>query len=414
VIVGLGSVGAYELPTVFTFSAATPGVLFAFISGFDNDEFATVTIETNSLEERLFPTEEKRRLHAAALSFFTGASTLVEWGFTCPFTTIAAPECALLFGATGALTLRLGFALNQMALDPADPNFTTIASPMFPPIPAFPNSAYAPALLAMWNNESQAIGYLSAAYVSMNRAQGAFEAGDEKWRLQQIAAVSDYMDKAAERLSNEITLRQQFQAAWSAAGLPTATASPAQLAAMETRVQAQGLPEPITSALTNMGADAGLIQQFTRLMIVQDVSTAAGSFPANLTRTDLISPLQEYLSNRLQLVNVEALARGINLRSAGTVPIRIVASPGFDARSQVSVTTLHFGRLGTEDSVRNCHSAQPNVDPSGSTPASSKDLVCLISIQDAGLRPDDLQGVLTGKTTDGRDLRGVARLFIKH
>lgn len=418
VIPGVGSVSTHALETTLQYRASdvgVPGVLTAYISGFDGDESATITIARNSLEERLFPTEDKLRMHKAAQNFLSAAALATEWAFTCPFTTIAAPECLAIFGTTAALGVKLGLTLNQIAShDPSDPHFNAIAQPKFPRVLALSNSAYAPALNAVFANESQVIGYLEAASVSMDRAQGAFEAGDETWRLRQIEAMVAYMDKTAQLLDQDLTLRAKFIETWTSAGFPSATASAGDILNMEANVSAQGLPPSMLAAFSLMGESDATIERARRLMTVQSTDDSAGTFPNDWLRPSLVTMLQDYLRQRAQIVGVRISNQTIHLRSAAAVPVRIVATPSFNPREEVDVTSLRFGSTGAEDSLSNCRLASIFDDVRRIGRGRDKDLVCLFRIQDAAFTAKDTQGILTGRTVKGQSLRGVARLPLQN
>jgi len=91
----------------------------------------------------------------------------------------------------------------------------------------------------------------------------------------------------------------------------------------------------------------------------------------------------------------------INPGSQGTVPVAILSNSTFDARSQIYVNSLTFGRTGTESSLAFCDSGGEDVNGDGLL-----DLVCHFYTQKTGFQIGDIQGVLKGLTSDGDLIRG--------
>jgi pimeloyl-ACP methyl ester carboxylesterase len=83
----------------------------------------------------------------------------------------------------------------------------------------------------------------------------------------------------------------------------------------------------------------------------------------------------------------------INLQSSGTIPVAIMSSPTFDAPSQVGVSSLTFGRTGTELSLAFCNQDGEDVNGDGLL-----DLVCHFNAPKTDFTVGDTQGVLKGKT----------------
>ena len=91
----------------------------------------------------------------------------------------------------------------------------------------------------------------------------------------------------------------------------------------------------------------------------------------------------------------------INTKSMGKIPVAILSTSEFDAPLMVDTTTLTFGKTGDETSLAFCNEKGSDVNDDGIL-----DLVCHFNGQDTGFQPDDVTGILKGKTTDGLDLEG--------
>ena len=84
----------------------------------------------------------------------------------------------------------------------------------------------------------------------------------------------------------------------------------------------------------------------------------------------------------------------------GMIPVAILSTHRFDARSEVDQKSLTFGRTGDEDSLATCHAKDINDDDSG-------DLVCDFRTESTGFQCGDVQGVLRGERLDGTTLEGL-------
>ena len=94
---------------------------------------------------------------------------------------------------------------------------------------------------------------------------------------------------------------------------------------------------------------------------------------------------------------------GINLGSLGKIPVAILSTADFDART-VNPLTVRFGRTGTEASP--VHWALEDVTGDGTL-----DLVLQFLTQTTGIQPGDTQVVLMGRASDGSPFRGFATIL---
>jgi hypothetical protein len=86
----------------------------------------------------------------------------------------------------------------------------------------------------------------------------------------------------------------------------------------------------------------------------------------------------------------------INLRSRGTVPVAILSTTDFDARTMVDRTSLTFGAAGDETSLASCNNKGSDVNHDGLL-----DLVCQFHIQLTGFQPHHVLGILKGNIVGG-------------
>jgi len=97
----------------------------------------------------------------------------------------------------------------------------------------------------------------------------------------------------------------------------------------------------------------------------------------------------------------------LNPKAKGVLPVAILSNAEFDALT-VDHYSMTFGSNGDEKSYVRC--LKPGIDVNAD---GRPDLVCHFDNEMAGWQADDLEGVLKGKTKDGKAFKGTARLKVK-
>src|SRR5215471_17629092 len=284
-------VSAYAQTRSLSFQATQDGETITIsIQGADGDESASVTVDLN--QRKRFTQQQKDALAKASADLNTQAAAATVIAALC----LAIPDpsitkiCAFGFGLTAGAVWLLSALLNRLALDPSDPNFTVIALPV---TPAFEQvvaggsvtQAEADSINALLTNLTQSIGLAQAAITSINRANGAADAGNSFWETQQLQAAAQYAQQLSSLLGAQPVLRANFVAALQAANFAPLQVSIFDALNFESNVSFSGLPAFLVNDLTSLGADADTINQVTQLAIVQDVNAMAGTFASNLTDT---------------------------------------------------------------------------------------------------------------------------------
>ncbi|MHC4611936.1 MAG: hypothetical protein ACYS7M_16510 [Planctomycetota bacterium] len=82
--------------------------------------------------------------------------------------------------------------------------------------------------------------------------------------------------------------------------------------------------------------------------------------------------------------------------SQGKIPVAILSSPDFDARTELDTASLTFGRTGDEESLSRCNRSGEDINGDGLL-----DQICHFKTRDAGFQCGDTEGVLRGQTVDG-------------
>jgi DNA-binding beta-propeller fold protein YncE len=117
--------------------------------------------------------------------------------------------------------------------DPPDPNYKVIATPSPPSLgrilagKSF-SQAEASAVDNVLAQDETTIGIVNAMRISVDRAQGAAEAGDGVWTARQESAISTYAGQLQLALTKEAALRSQALSTLRAGNFPSLNVSPQQ------------------------------------------------------------------------------------------------------------------------------------------------------------------------------------------
>jgi hypothetical protein len=167
--------------------------------------------------------------------------------------------------------------------DPPDPNFTVIAQPITPFLSTQPVTAaqaggqrQADAINALLTNAEQAIGVGRALLTSIQRAWGAFNAGDAFWEAQQTQAARQYAKQLAGLLYVEPQLLSGVRDAFQVAGAQQPRLTTGDVAQFQAQVGRDGLPSQLVQSLTDLGFDRTALDQIRQEILGQDPSIVAG------------------------------------------------------------------------------------------------------------------------------------------
>lgn len=417
----------YFQPSTLTLPPATSaGSVTASIAGADGDESATITVRTSQGCSTVVPTpmpsppgcpvqaltpDQKRKALAigtASAAIGAGLTTSSVTGLLCG---PGAPVCVGVLEGSGILLAAAnGYYAGSKGIDPPDPNFTVIAQPQIPivpPVVAQPGitQAMATALNALNTNNIKVIAFAQAAITSMNRAQGAADAGDGVDEAAQFQAEQSYSDTLDTLITAEPGLLADLQNAWVASGAGTVTVTPLDVLISELTVIENGLPPSVTQLLSQAGLDNSAIQLLTGFFFTLDINQASGVFPAKLTDPSLQNAIQAYLATLAIPVAID-VKPAINPNSSGKTPVAILSTPTFDAPAQIDQTSLTFGRTGDEQSFAFC-SGSGDVNGDG-----LPDLVCHFTTNLTGFQPGDTVATLKGATKSGRRVKGTDNVVI--
>jgi hypothetical protein len=100
-------------------------------------------------------------------------------------------------------------------------------------------------------------------------------------------------------------------------------------------------------------------------------------------------------------------AAKIDLKKKKDVKVAILGSRDFPV-SEIDTSSLTFGAVGNEKTLRKCKSRTKDVNRDG-----EPDLECKFSLRHSGFSKHSLEGVLNGQTSDGRSFSGADLVEVK-
>jgi hypothetical protein len=276
--------------------------------------------------------------------------------------------------ALAALYLSEAQSYTNLANDPPDPNFTVIATPTVPSLslqPLTTGSGFSSQLVNDLNslllNLEQQIALLRVIPTTINRVSGAVVAGNAFWQAQQARAAQNYASQLIPLLQTELTLEAALTNDFTAGGA-VFTFSSNDVANALNLVKQNGLPPGVTTALAQLGLDAGEQAAALQTVLSTDPALVAtlgnGAFPQALSDSSFISATNTAINAFAELaaappsnsltpsltVNIagDYSAAGIGLRgkTGGTITIS-----GIPNGASVQKAFLYWGMLDNNEHV---------------------------------------------------------------
>jgi Ca2+-binding RTX toxin-like protein len=260
------------------------------------DYHATVYIY-DGVDQNRFTKEQKASYTLGAI-YYTGLAAFFTLLATEVAATVTLAPLALQLGRLAFLSGIIAVGFSKLALDPPDPNFTTIAEPITPSLSQQPFTAtdfgsqqLADAANALIANQTQWIGVAQALQTSLDRADGAVAAGDEAWQKQQEQAAQKYTLALGALTDPQTQLFADFFNAYQAAGLPAINLTVSDIIDYQNQLRANGLSPEMIQTLTELGADSATQQEILQNLLTVDpnqvASVGGGVFPNTLIDSSL-------------------------------------------------------------------------------------------------------------------------------
>jgi choice-of-anchor C domain-containing protein len=246
----------------FTFTWPLGGPIPAFIPG---DYKATVkwqahngnglstayaTVVTKAMTIRLEPavvklgTETKCEMNKEVWKYATRALDLREHADQIRE---GCPKCASYLDSVAAGDDTMAELAADLAMDPPDPNFTTMPTAVAPATPDIQagdgvSAAAASAFRDLNALQAEAFGQGRAAVSAIERAQGARAAGDSTWESRQSVAAAGFLTALATQLERMPTASEALASQLAASGIPNPTADQARAQAVAANARRNGPP----------------------------------------------------------------------------------------------------------------------------------------------------------------------------
>ena len=166
------------------------------------------------------------------------------------------------FGVDMAIVMYATVESYGQAFDPPDANYTTIVDPRKSTNSISKTSRLGP-LRDLLRSELEVSSLKAAEAISRNRADGAELASDWLWADRQLTAAADYAARAAEAESRTIWLQSLV---FDSLSDPPGAITQSVLDDLE----ANGIPEPISSAMQRAGFGDDEIERMRQAIIAQD------------------------------------------------------------------------------------------------------------------------------------------------
>ena len=143
------------------------------------------------------------------------------------------------------------------------------------------------------------------------------------------------------------------------------------------------------------GAGAGTLAAIDNVYVALNACE-----PFELDEAQLGEALPEVMPVSID-IKPGSFPNSINPKSGGRIPVAVLSAAGFDAPLEVYVSSLTFGRTGTEQSLAFCNSRPEDVNGDGFV-----DLICHFDTRLTGFQSGDTEGTLNGRTVSGTPLTG--------
>ena len=309
--------GDFAHVAVFDVSIPLPGPYTAVVTwstdGLDNSPvdsppafFVVVPLPQNP---QLTPQQEAAAAHISN-ELWKVAASLAAAAVTAPDIPLvgtgglAGTGAALTFGVSGGVSAWMAAQWGNVSGDPPDPDYTEIA----PSDPvdvgqlvaggSMTNPSDIAAVNAYLSQLGADAGLTNAYSVSIDRASGAADAGDETWREKQMAAANSDLTALLNLLSQDSSLRAAAVAALQNAGYnPSLTES--DITAAQVDAATNGVNAQVASYLHGIGMPDSAIAQLPGEILQLDPTADSGSvLPAEMIQdpAEAASEIASYAS----------------------------------------------------------------------------------------------------------------------
>lgn len=184
------------------------------------------------------------------------------------------PPFALALGLYAGVVGLGNIGFDICADDPPDPDYQALFTPTLPRVHVRSGKdltrSAARALNRMIANSTRAGAYTIAWVRSLEKAQGAAQAGDDEWVTRHRAAAADYARTAAAALERDLPRRKAARQALAHAGFDHFKITAGQVRRWQRQVRQGGLPTEMTRVLRQAKVDDQAIKILGRELTAVD------------------------------------------------------------------------------------------------------------------------------------------------
>jgi hypothetical protein len=251
------------------------------------------------------------------------------------------PECAETAEAAVLSADAAELVCTIVALDPADPNFTVVAQPVFAPIPTLPKGIdeyVVETFNLLVRNENMQLGYFVAMKTALNRSQGAAEASNATWQETQLLAAKKYAYDLAGLQEVEPFLLFAYEAALQANHAPLIPIDPAQVNSQLQNISQNGFPTSTVQVLEGLGFSAYEVALVQSIPLPPPISSAP-SYPQLLVDSSLLGTIKQVRTASLPFIadrNNDLVVNCSDLQIVRDNLGKHVGETGFDPRADVN------------------------------------------------------------------------------
>jgi hypothetical protein len=186
---------------------------------------------------------------------------------------------AIAFGLCGAGAGLFGWASDVMHDDPPDPDYRGLFTPTIPQLRVRPGKSLTPKAARAFNkliaNTLHYNAYTFAWFRSIEKAQGAEQAGDSGWTQQHRAAAASYARKAADALARDMNLRAAARRQLQRSGFRHFKLTVPQIRRWQRQVMKKGLPKEMERVIRKARFDEGSLAKLRRDLVAMDAHQVA-------------------------------------------------------------------------------------------------------------------------------------------
>lgn len=367
----------------FNCSDSNPSKLTGWISNFDSDEQAELTVHVNPIDPVYKDPELVQRLLQASRQYSDAGDRYATAARICRNVSPVRVDCEFL-QSVATLYHGVSRVYEEIARDPADPNYTVIANPIVLSLPFIDKPPAMDQFEAdIWNqlidNMQQTIGVGRALIISINRATGAMAAGDLGWKAIQVQAALDYAQQLRVLLGDQRRHLQNLEAYLVAHGRTPIVITQNAVRDYQAAVYvSQWSHDLLYQGLTQLGfsaEDISLARQWTWVKDPFFVANA-GHYPKNIIYPTLLNSmryLQDSFTNfsaadtipPTTTVTIAPLANADGWNNTDvTVTLSAIDNPGGSGVKQIQYT-LSGAQIGSQTISGN--SASVTVTSEGTT-----------------------------------------------